>query len=304
VPSPQVTRRIELIASPITPFEAAIKASGNFYGLGSAAMIDSYNSANGSYYFSANTPTDPNYVNSRFGSVEIGTAVATVMGTLYGNLSTNGGTVVRSSNVTGAIDNNVPFTLPPYKMPSMPAPQASPTSANSNPSITPPGAGTASVPIFYLFSSLSGRLTLNPYVNPSGSTLETYVAVHVTNDISGTMTINPHVHAEIFFDGSLNIKARDLDNQTGIAGNLQLYGISPTDGSRQQINIGSPGDFAAVIYAPSADYTMNGNPDITGAIVCKSFYGNGNTSWHYDRALDSVGEVVDYRIASYIEDLR
>jgi hypothetical protein len=49
---------------------------------------------------------------------------------------------------------------------------------------------------------------------------------------------------------------------------------------------------------------MNGNPDITGALVCKTFYGNGNTSWHYDRALDYLGEVTDYRITSYVEDIR
>src|SRR6266436_7041428 len=65
VSRPQVTRRVELIAAPITPFEAAIKATGTFYGLGDASMIDSYNSANGTYYFAANNPADPHYSDSR-----------------------------------------------------------------------------------------------------------------------------------------------------------------------------------------------------------------------------------------------
>ena len=47
-----------------------------------------------------------------------------------------------------------------------------------------------------------------------------------------------------------------------------------------------------------------GNPDVTGAVIAKSFYGNGNTSWHYDRSLDTLGDVTDYRIASYVEDIR
>src|SRR5713101_4439550 len=64
VAQPQVTRRVELIAGPITPFEAAIKCSGTFYGLGDAAQIDSYNSANGPYYFCANNPSDPYYSDS------------------------------------------------------------------------------------------------------------------------------------------------------------------------------------------------------------------------------------------------
>jgi hypothetical protein len=72
----------------------------------------------------------------------------------------------------------------------------------------------------------------------------------------------------------------------------------------QPVNINPPGNFAATFYAPSADFTMNVNPDIIGALVCKSFYGSGNTNWHYDRALDNVGNAVDYRIVSYVEDVR
>ncbi len=301
VAQPQITRRVELVAGPITPFEAAIKCSGSFEGLGNAAMIDSYNSANGAYYFCANNPSDPHYADSRSGHVEIGSAVATVRGMLYGNLYTNGGTVVRSSQVTGTIDNNVPFSIPPFTMPTdLPTPQSSPTSINGTKSITPPAAGSATTPTYYLVSSLSGKLTVNPV-----GTAETYVAIRVTSDVTGTITVNPHVHLQVFFDGNMSVKARDIDNQTGYAGNLQFYGISPSDPSTaQSISISPPGNFAATFYAPSADFTLNGNPDITGAVVCKTFYGNGNTSWHYDRALDNIGNAVDYRVASYVEDTR
>ena len=51
-------------------------------------------------------------------------------------------------------------------------------------------------------------------------------------------------------------------------------------------------------------YDSNGNPDVTGAIVCKTYYGNGNTSVHYDRALGNLGDAVDYRVISYVEDIR
>jgi hypothetical protein len=103
----------------------------------------------------------------------------------------------------------------------------------------------------------------------------------------------------------VNVKARDIYNENSTADNLQFYGISPTDPSKTQtIEIDPPGNFSATFYAPSADFTLNGNPDIIGAIVCKTFYGNGNTSWHYDRKLNSVGNAVDYRIVSYVEDLR
>ncbi len=301
VSRPQVTRRIELIAAPITPFEAAIKCSGTFYGLGDAAQIDSYNSNNGPYYFCATNPADPHYSDSRNGSVEIGSAVATVRGMLYGNLATNGGTIVRSSQITGTIDNNVPFTIPPFKMPTnLPPPQPSPASVTNTQTITPPAAGTPQAPTYYLLSSLSGSLTISPF-----GTAQTYVAIHVTNNITATIDIKPGVHLKVFFDGNMNLKAADIINESGLAANLQYYAISPTaPNASQTIAIAPPGNFAATIYAPSADFSLTGNPDVTGAIVCKSFYGNGTTMWHYDRGLKTEGDAVDYRIASYVEDIR
>ncbi|PYK31204.1 MAG: hypothetical protein DME57_04585, partial [Verrucomicrobia bacterium] len=72
VTRPQVTRRVELIAAPITPFEAAIKAGGTFYGLGSAAYVDSYRSTVGGYDASVKTnPSDSRYVDARAETVEI-----------------------------------------------------------------------------------------------------------------------------------------------------------------------------------------------------------------------------------------
>lgn len=301
VPNPQITRRVEQITAPVTPFEAAIKCNSTFYGLGSAAMVDSYNSKNGPYYFCANNPADPHFSDSRSGSVEIGTAVMNVNGMLYGNVSTNGGTIRPSQYITGTIDNNVPFSIPPFAMPTnMPAPQPSPTSVTDTTNITPPSPGTAAVPTYYLLSSLGGKLTINQV-----GAAQTYVAIHVTNDMTAHIDVKPGVHVKIFFDGNMDVKARDIENESGLAANLQYYAISPPDPATvQTIQISPPGDFAATFYAPSADVRLNGNPDLTGAIVCKTFYGNGNTSWHYDRALDNEGDAVDYRIISYVEDIR
>jgi hypothetical protein len=137
----------------------------------------------------------------------------------------------------------------------------------------------------------------------------------VTGDIGSnsgqgaTITIPAHVHLQVFFDGSFGAKAQNIINNTGYAGNLQFYGISPTDPTVQQaINLNSGGSssagFAAVFYAPSANLSINGGPDITGAVVCKNFYSNGNVHWHYDRTLDNEGAATDYRVASYVEDVR
>jgi hypothetical protein len=323
VNTPQITRRVELVAAPMTPFEAAIKAGGTFYGLGSAAYVDSFRSSAGPYDPSVRTtPSDPRYVDALSGTVEINTAIATIMGSIYGNLYTNGGTITKkTSSIFGIIDNNVPFTLPPFVMPDVsnwnyvPTPTAI-TSSTTITTITPPGAGTAARPNYYLLSSFnpSGSLSVNPYVS-SGTAQETYVAVHVTGDIGSasgqgaTIVVPAHVHLQIYFDGNFGAKAQNIINTSGYAGNLQFYGISPTDPSVQQtVDLNSGGSasagFSAVFYAPSANLTINGGPDITGAVVCHDFYSNGNVHWHYDRSLDNTGDATDYRIASYVEDTR
>jgi hypothetical protein len=302
VSRPQIARRVELIAAPVTPFgDTAIRALTSFYGPGSAGWVDSYNSNNGPYYFCADNPSDPHYSDSHSGSVALGNGNFDLGGAIWGNVSTNGGTVTPGSNIHGTIDNNVPFTVAPYVMPStLPLPSPSLATVTGNVTVTPSAAGSSGSPNVYVVSSFSGNLTINQV-----GTAETYVAIHATNDITGSIDVKPHVHVKIYFDGNIRMKAQDIVNESGLAGNLQFYGISPTDPTAtQSIYIMSPGNFSATFYAPSADFKIDGNPDVTGAIVCKTFYENGNASWHYDRALATQGERTDYRIASYVEDMR
>src|SRR5262249_26915752 len=210
---PQFTRRVELIAAPMTPFEAAIKAGGTFYGFGSAAYIDSFRSSTGPYDASVrNNPSDPRYGDARSGNVEINSNVATIMGSIYGNVYTNGGTVTKSTtSITGVIDNNVPFTIAPFVMPDTSSWSyvSNPTMVAGNTVITPPAAGSAENPNYYLLTSFTtnGSLTVTPYVSNNGTIQETYVAVHVTGDIGSstgqgaTIVVPVHVHLQVYFDG-------------------------------------------------------------------------------------------------------
>jgi hypothetical protein len=269
--------------------------------------------------------SDPRYADARAGTVEINSSVATIMGSIYGNLYTNGGIVTKNTtSISGIIDNNVPFSLDTYPMPSTSLWNfvSSPSAVTGNTTIDPPivngspRAGSPSNPNYYLVTSFAtnGNLTVNP-ATVNGVPQETYVAVHVTGNIGSssgqgpTITIPAHVHLEVYFDGNFQTKAENIVNTSGYAGNLQFYGISPTDKNVQQtVDLNSGGGsnagFAAVFYTPSANFTINGGPDITGAIVCKNFYANGNVHWHYDRELDHLGDAVDYRILSYVEDIR
>ena len=119
VPNPQVTRRIELIAVPqMASFTGALKVSSAFSGPGSAGRVDSWDSKRGAYTFVANNPASPYYADSRNGDVSVGSASFSEGGPIYGNVTTNGGNVTHSgTNISGTIDNSVPFTVPPLVRP-------------------------------------------------------------------------------------------------------------------------------------------------------------------------------------------
>jgi len=74
---------------PAYSFRSAIKAGGTFYGLGSAAFVDSYRSTTGAYDSTVkDNPSDSRYGDSHSGTVEINTAVATILGSIFANVYT------------------------------------------------------------------------------------------------------------------------------------------------------------------------------------------------------------------------
>jgi hypothetical protein len=323
---PQITRRIETIAIPqLASFTGALKVGNAFNGPGAAGLIDSFDSKNGAYpgrSIAANPvpPTDPKYkyyIDSRNGDVSVGTASFSEIGPIYGNVTTNGGNVTSSStNISGTIDNSVPFTIPPLVIPDTgvatgfnPPPTGSGTTLDLPTllSTLPAGTGTTSLaPAKYVYSSLTSGLTINGLLGtdktlPSyNKPIETYVTIVVgsagstTGDV-GNITIGAGVNAKIYFTGSLNVSANGLvnnnvDGATGVympdgvtssndysrAGHLQFYGISPTDGTQQTIAITPPGSVHATVYAPSGNISLTGNANWVGAIVGRSFTVNGN----------------------------
>jgi hypothetical protein len=322
VSNPQVTRRIETIVVPqFLTFTAALEATGSFYGpgTGNGGLIDSYDSKNGPYTFVANNSSAQYYADSRNGNVSVGTSVFQGGGNIYGNVTTNGGTLnLKKGLIYGTIDNNVPFTVAPLANPW--SPTASGWDATSPATITFPtsSANSLATAAQYVYSSLTSGITISPYVDPStGVAQETYVTIVVNGDVGGNITINNHVNAQIYFTGNLNINTPLVVNSNvdGVApnvsraGHLQFYGISPASGSTQAVSItpggGSNKQLYATIYAPNANVTVNGPTDIYGALVTHDFYENGNTSFHYDKQIAQLLlAVTDYRIASYIEDVR
>lgn len=334
VASPQITRRVELIAVPVFAFEGAIKCNVSFEGPGSAGVVDSYDSHNGAYTYVANNPSSPYYADARNGNVAVNSPLFNEGGPIYGDVGTNGGTVTHSNtNISGTIDNTISFTLQPVVEP--PIPTGNPVIGTNLSTINPTAAATNPMtPNWVKYTGDFDGVTIKACT--VGTTpVETYINVIVNGDV-GAVEIPQGVNLKVYFKGDLSTKARDLvnnnvDRATGVkkqvynndgtaarnpdntlkyvnsdntsrAGHMQFYGI--TGNPTQAIAIAPPGNVWATFYAPEAAMRINGNPDIYGAIVAKTFSGNGNTGFHYDKALGSLGDPTDYRIASYIEDVR
>lgn len=128
-------------------------------------------------------------------------------------------------------------------------------------------------------ASSNGTATVLEYIPPS-------------TPLTGTALTN-HLAADSSYMPSDNYSR---------AGHVQFYGVSGA--ANQSFQVESPGAFHALIYAPTATFRLNGNPDLFGAIVCSAWSGNGNTTFHFDKQLAEKVRGIDYRIASYVEDVR
>jgi len=350
---PQITRRIELVAVPkYFVFSGAMRVVNMFDGPGSSGFIDSYSSKNPtnpnpsspkvvnndipgpnttSYYGS--NPSNSTYrADAHDGDVSVGAKNFAQGGPIWGDVTTNGGNVTHSGyTISGTIDNNVPFTVPPLAAPDTTGFTISIGGGNISPTGTSPSS-----PSTYIYSSFPSNVTIKNGNASSPTFPYAYAKIVVNGDVTGKITLEKGVTAEIWFTGNMKVKGEDLDNQnvdrgTQIAnpgsagvpplippapaddpnpsrvGHMKFFGISPTvSGTTQTIELDPPGNIFATFYAPSADITLTGNTDIFSAIVGRSFSGNGNTGFHYDKALNQVdiGVVTDYQIASYVEDVR
>src|SRR5438132_749952 len=157
---PQITRRIELVAIPkYFVFSGAMRVVNMFDGPGSAGFIDSYNSKNPtnpnpsspkvvnndvpgpnttSYYGS--NPSNSTYrADAHDGDVSVGAKNFAQGGPIWGDVTTNGGTVTHAGyTISGTIDNNVPFTIPP-----LPAPDTTGFTAGNSGTGTDTATGTS-----------------------------------------------------------------------------------------------------------------------------------------------------------------
>ncbi len=295
--TPQATRRVEMVAQPVTPFTRAVMTMAPAGSPLNVPLVDSYNSTDtvnypGGLYSSA--PRNPAAGIGTNATIYVNAPISSLSGNYYGNVSTNGGTLTSSGNISGTVTNNAQITAPPVTVPSWAV-----TATSAAPSTLT--AGTSASPLYASYSSIN-NLTVNL---PAGQT-SGVANIYITGNVTGGLTVAKGVTVRIWFAGDFSMKSRDIDNLNNNSAYLQLYGIDPPAGETRSFSLGSgtPQFTYFTLDAPGYDFDNNGNPDICGAFVVKTLGGNGNTTWHYDEALGGAGIPTDYKRAMWVEDER
>src|SRR5207302_1637105 len=101
---PQVSRRIEVIARPMSPFTAAVVARGNISFTDAGIVVDSYDSRDPNK--STNGQWDVSKRQQHGDVATDGTLISAGGAQIYGSVSTNNGTATGVANVTGEIRND------------------------------------------------------------------------------------------------------------------------------------------------------------------------------------------------------
>ena len=113
--------------------------------------------------------------------------------------------------------------------------------------------------------------------------------------------IAPGASLKIYVGGNIDLAGQGIVNYTLDASKFSLYGL-PTCNS---IAIGGNAAFTGVIYAPTANVTMNGSgvypTDVVGAIIANTATMNGIFQFHYDEALGRAKILAKYTPASWQE---
>lgn len=307
---PQATRLIEAIVKPVGTFRLALLGVKKIDMNNHNIAIDSYDSRDPAK--STNGFYDPLKFQQNGNIATNGTLIEAGSARIYGSASTNGGTVLNSSNVTGDIRTDFYQEVFSVTRPAVVASAGTPSNISGTTTI----AANAGSPKQVIVSSisLSGSNVLRISGAADGS--DTYAQIIVNTDISMSgnagIVLDPGVHLRVFVAGDADLTGNGVTNPNSPL-HFQLYGLDrPTnpDGSPQTpglMKVAGNGGFRGTVYAPSYNVRMVGGgttDSIFGSFVGWNVNMTGVQSVHYDEALADGGLISDYKVVSWFEDVR
>lgn len=310
VSSPQVSRRIEAIVRPVSAFDQAIMSVGALNLNDSNIIMDSYDSRDATK--STAGLYDPAKRQQHGNIATNGNLINAGNAHIYGDVSTNAGTVTGSTNIMPPGQMRTDFYQEPIPVGTPNWPSVNPLPMIVSRTTNLPASAVEGAPASrYVLSSviLSGSDTLSFTGNAQGT--PTFIEIYVTGEISATgnseIIVQPGVRAKIYFTGNCKVTGNGLVNMNNQPGDLLMYGITPPNSSPRLVEIGGNGYLSAAVYAPDFDVDIhNGGTrgTVFGSFVGKTVKMSGVTDLHYDEALSASGAINNYKIVSWFEDTR
>ncbi len=176
------------------------------------------------------------------------------------------------------------FVPQPYVFPTPPAPNPlPPINTYSPPSCGGKKSGNCMVPGSYGNISITGTLTLGP---------GTYNINSLSMTGNAAIVVNPPGAVQLNIAGcgdATCTSANALANPLAIAGNAITDDSIPNDftinyGGTGTISIAGNGDSTAILNAPNATLTQQGNGNWYGSILASKISLGGNAFFHFDKA--------------------
>lgn len=321
IPTPNVSRTVEVLVEPILPFELALWTDKSLsLGTSGSWRVDSYDSRDpekskpdGTYPGEGSPKVQHNgnvaSNRGRPGDSLYGPLIAANGTRVFGSVATNGGdnpdTEARE-NVSGSIAIDPAKIRDDFcrEMKPVARPAESDAVLSSGSAFAP---GTESEPAKYLIDGDLGGFSVA--AAPEGTRGVAIIMVNGDLDVrSGAISIPQNVTVVLYVRGNIDFNKRLINawsTSSRRPGQLQIYGEDSGNQRRTLRAHGSALIYAA-FYGPTYDVSLADNVTWHGAIGARSFemIGGGDGGFHYDEALAVLGPPVSFRIARYVEDVR
>ena len=317
---PEATRTVEVIVQPKTGFLPALLADSKLH-LHDNNSVDSFDSTDPTKSstiggFAGQYDPAKFQKNGDIGSNGSNDDAIKIDGThtqVYGDAGTNGGSFTNADGEIqspGQINNSVstkinPVPIPKWGLSGYPSINPAITTVTTNKTLTVSADPSQN---YYKINKIEDKKL--DIVLPTGVTSGT-VNIWITDKMKGEIHIPVGVTLNVYFSGK-TFRPKDdagkngFDNDNLNAKYLNIYGVDPVKGNiKMDFNIHDTSLYASV-YAPSANLKLKSDLK-TGVAFIGSFVGDeidANGVFHYDEALNGIGEVIDYAKASYVEDPR
>jgi Tfp pilus assembly protein PilX len=309
---PQLARTIEVMACPPG---SGLYIRGltvkNWIGMSGSAYTDSFDSGdaskstNGLYDVTKRQQHGDVAVNTTGDNSDLRNTF------VWGNASSNGGTIADTTNVKGSVFNNFSTTINPVKTPNLGIINVTPSVINNPSSPVTLTGGPAGAPQNYKLTALTISNSSNPLIlAPSAPGVESYINIWVTGKTtvsgSGYVIQQPGVHVKIYSEDEITVSGGGIMNQTNVAANLEILGVDPASGGTNKATVSGSANFIGVLNAPQFAITISGTGSYSGAAIGLNATISGSGGFHYDEALSRLGGTgnFSYQVASWVEDIR